>query len=134
MSLLTNMHQQIQALRDLYLVHKQISEVECRTKRIYDSERGTWATQSQLYSAQIGSYFRRFTQLFSKKHKRLQNALLASCTVNLSQQLCGSKESLFSFYVQYFSALFDFPGALRVRDDLKPSLRASLCFANIRQK
>lgn len=39
----------------------------------------------------ISGYANRLAQLFSSKHPRLRNALLAACTVNLAQQLCGSK-------------------------------------------
>lgn len=39
--------------------------------------------------APLTRYASRFTSLFLPSQKRLRNALLAACTVNLAQQLCG---------------------------------------------
>jgi hypothetical protein len=81
---------ELQALRDLYLIHKQI-ELESYTRYIYDTEAGYHDTKNHSILAQIGDSFARFGQLFRSRHNRLRNALVASCTVNLAQQLSGSE-------------------------------------------
>ena len=81
---------ELQALRDLYLIHKQI-ELESYARRNYDTEAGYLERKNQSIFAQMADSFARFGQLFSSKHNRLRNALVASCTVNLAQQLSGSK-------------------------------------------
>jgi MFS family permease len=79
----------LQALRDLYLVHKQI-ELDNYSRRSYDIvSHHHWGSRNRGLVANTRDYISRFTQLFSSKHKRLQNAVLAACTVNLAQQLCG---------------------------------------------
>jgi MFS family permease len=80
---------ELQALRDLYLVHKQI-ELDSYSWRSYHTEsHHQWSARNRGVVANISDYISRFAQLFSTKHKRLQNAVLAACTVNLAQQLCG---------------------------------------------
>jgi hypothetical protein len=92
---------QLQALRDLYLVHKQI-ELEAYTRSRYDeadaqqpnnADRHTLPPpqqqQQQQHRDRRGLFYgARFLQLF--RYNRLRSALLACCTVMLAQQLCGS--------------------------------------------
>ncbi|KFY02863.1 hypothetical protein O988_01862 [Pseudogymnoascus sp. VKM F-3808] len=78
----------IQAQRDFYLIHKQI-ELETHSRRVYDTESITRDGKDTKAQFHISGYENRLTQLFSSKHPRLRNALLAACTVNLAQQLCG---------------------------------------------
>ncbi|KFY40063.1 hypothetical protein V494_03674 [Pseudogymnoascus sp. VKM F-4513 (FW-928)] len=65
----------LQAQRDFYLIHKQI-EIELKYMTA-DNDR-----------AKAHSYANRISELFSS-NLRLRSALVAACTVNLAQQLCG---------------------------------------------
>ncbi|OBT84290.1 hypothetical protein VE02_07612 [Pseudogymnoascus sp. 03VT05] len=94
----------IQAQRDFYLIHKQI-ELETHSRQVYDSESITRDAEDTKAQSHISDYANRLTQLFSSKHPRLRNALLAACTVNLAQQLCGINVLAF-----YSSTLFNNAG------------------------
>ncbi|OBT66691.1 hypothetical protein VE03_03958 [Pseudogymnoascus sp. 23342-1-I1] len=78
----------IQAQRDFYLIHKQI-ELETHSRQVYDAESILRSGKGVKAQYNISDYANRLAQLFSPKHPRLRNALLAACTVNLAQQLCG---------------------------------------------
>ncbi|XP_044717245.1 sugar transporter domain-containing protein [Hirsutella rhossiliensis] len=74
---------QLQALRDLYLVHKALEQ-----ERVGISD---WDPQNAALSPGFvwvtRDFFTQFKQLFQQR--RLYNALISASTVNLAQQLCG---------------------------------------------
>ncbi|KAK2064412.1 hypothetical protein LY76DRAFT_532982 [Colletotrichum caudatum] len=71
---------ELQALRDIYLVHKSLEEEELPS--------GDASSQSvQGFVVTITGFFRQWRQLFLRR--RLRNALISSSTLALAQQLCG---------------------------------------------
>lgn len=68
-------------MKDMYLLHKTI-EQEIREMGLGLGER---------------SVFIKFGQLF--KQRRLRNALISTSVVNLAQQLCGSKFTIYRYHV-----------------------------------
>lgn len=90
---------ELQALRDMYAVHKSI-EQEYMGEVINNSHAklspGFWWT--------IRDFFRQFRQLFQQR--RLYNAVMSTSTVALSQQLCGVNVIAF-----YSGTLFNNTGA-----------------------
>jgi hypothetical protein len=76
---------QLQALRDIYVVYKSI-EVEDYLHP--DSLDGTTRLDGGGVLTLVWEYLTQYAQLF--RERRLRNALISSCTVSLAQQLCGS--------------------------------------------
>ncbi|KAF0320810.1 glycosyl hydrolase [Colletotrichum asianum] len=71
---------ELQALRDIYLVHKSIEQEEISSKTAEpDMIPGFIKT--------MAGFLRQYRQLFLER--RLRNALISSSTVSLAQQLCG---------------------------------------------
>jgi len=71
---------ELQALRDIYLVHKSLEQEELPS--------GDVRSQSaQGFVVTITGFFRQWKQLFLRR--RLRNALISSSTLALAQQLCG---------------------------------------------
>ncbi|KAK2049639.1 hypothetical protein LZ31DRAFT_562455 [Colletotrichum somersetense] len=71
---------ELQALRDIYLVHKSLEQEELPS--------GDASSQSaQGFVVTITGFFRQWRQLFLRR--RLRNALISSSTLALAQQLCG---------------------------------------------
>ncbi|ELQ37640.1 sugar transporter [Pyricularia oryzae Y34] len=79
---------ELQALRDLYLMHKSIEQEEYLglPKMSKQMRRG--------FFGRVVEYGMLIQQLFAER--RLRNALISSCTVNLCQQLCGI--NILAFY------------------------------------
>ncbi|CAM1503838.1 Fc.00g014290.m01.CDS01 [Cosmosporella sp. VM-42] len=86
---------ELQALRDIYMVYKSVQHVDrsincpgatCDDISHAKRPTGFWRT--------ILSFFRQFGELFQKR--RLYNAVIATSTVNLAQQLCGI--NVWAFY------------------------------------
>jgi hypothetical protein len=74
----------LQALRDIYVVHKSI-EQEYMGEVIHN----THAKLSPGFWWTIRDFFRQFRQLFQQR--RLYNAVMSTSTVSISQQLCGGE-------------------------------------------
>ncbi|KAJ0168578.1 putative polyol transporter 2 [Colletotrichum tanaceti] len=72
---------ELQALRDIYLVHKSLEQEEPDSGDIADPQ------PAQGFMATVAGFFRQWKQLFLRR--RLRNALISSSTVALAQQLCG---------------------------------------------
>ncbi|KAK2003988.1 hypothetical protein LX36DRAFT_666044 [Colletotrichum falcatum] len=90
---------ELQALRDIYLVHKSLEQEELPS--------GDASSQSaQGFAVTIGGFFRQWKQLFLGP--RLRNALISSSTLALAQQLCGINVLAF-----YSGTLFSRTGVLR---------------------
>ncbi|GKT43400.1 putative polyol transporter 6 [Colletotrichum spaethianum] len=71
---------ELQALRDIYLVHKSLEQEELLS--------GDANSQpAQGFISTVAGFLRQWRDLFSKR--RLRNALISSSTVALAQQLCG---------------------------------------------
>ena len=84
---------QLQVLRDLYLVHRSVEFSESDTE--LDPKSGVAVTAKDIpaeakpkLSIRIRQYFSRYGDLVS--NPRLRNSTISSCTVALGQQLCGS--------------------------------------------
>ncbi|KAL6898860.1 MFS general substrate transporter [Trichoderma evansii] len=75
---------ELQALRDMYLVYKSL-ENESMSLGNLDAN----AFRSPGFFWVIRDFLRQYMQLFQQR--RLYNALISTSTVNLAQQLCGSK-------------------------------------------
>ncbi|GJC77536.1 putative polyol transporter 1 [Colletotrichum liriopes] len=71
---------ELQALRDIYLVHKSLEQEELPNS-------DTDSQPAQGFISTIAGFFRQWGQLFHQR--RLRNALISSSTVALAQQLCG---------------------------------------------
>jgi len=71
----------MQALRDLYLVHRTI-------------DFSSAPDHDLTFLESLKSYFKRTGELFTDP--RLRNSTISACTVNLGQQLCGI--NIFAFY------------------------------------
>ncbi|KAH0439434.1 glycosyl hydrolase [Colletotrichum camelliae] len=71
---------ELQALRDIYLVHKSIEQEEM-------SSRTAKPGMIPGFIATMTGFVRQYKQLFLER--RLRNALISSSTVSLAQQLCG---------------------------------------------
>ncbi|KZL78704.1 sugar transporter [Colletotrichum tofieldiae] len=71
---------ELQALRDIYLVHKSLEQEELPSS-------DTDSHPAQGFISTIAGFFRQWGQLFHQR--RLRNALISSSTVALAQQLCG---------------------------------------------
>ncbi|KAK2014399.1 hypothetical protein LZ32DRAFT_195727 [Colletotrichum eremochloae] len=98
---------ELQALRDIYLVHKSLEQEELPS--------GDVSSQSvQGFVVTIAGFFRQWRQLFLRR--RLRNALISSSTVALAQQLCGINALAF-----YSGTLFTRAGVAR-RDSMIFSL------------
>lgn len=84
--LLTSMlhRMQLQALRDLYVVVKDLERDGLLVISANGPERG-----SPGFLPAMQDFCRQFVHLFTRR--RLQNALISTSTVNLAQQLCGGK-------------------------------------------
>ncbi|WQF78614.1 Putative major facilitator, sugar transporter, major facilitator superfamily [Colletotrichum destructivum] len=72
---------ELQALRDIYLVHKSLEQEEPASGDVADSQ------PAQGFMATAAGFFRQWKQFFL--WRRLRNALISSSTVALAQQLCG---------------------------------------------
>lgn len=84
----------LQALRDLYLVHKSVELDEYRDGSSELEGAGIMSEKTGLtYASRLHSglayCFRQYRVLFSEA--KLKNAVLSTCVVALAQQLCGSK-------------------------------------------
>lgn len=75
---------QLQALRDIYLVYKSIEQ-----ENMDFNDLDANATRSPGFIWVMRDFARQFVQLF--RQRRLYNAMISTSTVNLSQQLCGGK-------------------------------------------
>ncbi|KJZ76758.1 hypothetical protein HIM_03635 [Hirsutella minnesotensis 3608] len=73
---------ELQALRDLYIVHKALEQ-----ERVGVGDLDSHATLSPGFFWVIRDFVSQFLQLFQQR--RLYNALISTSTVNLAQQLCG---------------------------------------------
>ncbi|KZL80399.1 glycosyl hydrolase [Colletotrichum incanum] len=71
---------ELQALRDIYLVHKSLEQEELPSS-------DTNSQPVQGFISTVAGFFRQWRQLFLRR--RLRNALISSSTVALAQQLCG---------------------------------------------
>jgi hypothetical protein len=71
----------MQALRDLYLVHRTIDFSNAPDHDL-------------TFLEAVKGYFKRSLELFTDP--RLRNSTISACTVNLGQQLCGI--NVFAFY------------------------------------
>ncbi|KAF6809423.1 hypothetical protein CSOJ01_06901 [Colletotrichum sojae] len=71
---------ELQALRDIYLVHKSIEQEEMESRQVDPR------VVPDFLSTMSG-FLRQYKQLFLRR--RLRNALTSSSTVALAQQLCG---------------------------------------------
>nr|CBS32697.1 hexose transporter [Colletotrichum graminicola] len=71
---------ELQALRDIYLVHKSLEQEELPS---VDAS----SQSAQGFAVTIAGFFRQWRQLFLRR--RLRNALISSSTLALAQQLCG---------------------------------------------
>ncbi|TLD19082.1 hypothetical protein PspLS_10007 [Pyricularia sp. CBS 133598] len=79
---------ELQALRDLYLMHKSIEQEE------YLGPPKTAKRMRRGFLGRVVEYVMLIQQLFEER--RLRNALISSSTVNLCQQLCGI--NILAFY------------------------------------
>lgn len=85
---------QLQALRDLYLIHKSVELDEYRASASEVENAGMSHAKSGLtYANQFWTALvycsRQYALLFTQT--KLRNAVLSTCVVALAQQLCGSK-------------------------------------------
>ncbi|KAK1986497.1 hypothetical protein LZ30DRAFT_280621 [Colletotrichum cereale] len=97
----------LQALRDIYLVHKSLEQEELPS--------GDANSQlAQGFFVTVAGFFRQWRQLFLRR--RLRNALISSSTVALAQQLCGINVLAF-----YSGTLFSRAGVAK-RDSMIFSL------------
>lgn len=90
---------QLQALRDLYLIHKSVELDEYRVTPSEIEHAGPFqanaghAKAGLTYASQcrtaLSCCSRQYALLFTKT--KLKNAVLSTCVVALAQQLCGSK-------------------------------------------
>lgn len=94
---------QLLAMKDMYVLHKTIEEEYNPPKSgLSPGQRSHKQEPPEQSSPEQGSqqthittnigFGKKFVQLFRKR--RLRNALISSSTVNLAQQLCGSKSKL----------------------------------------
>ncbi|OLN96088.1 putative polyol transporter 2-like protein 2 [Colletotrichum chlorophyti] len=103
---------ELQALRDIYLVHKSIEQEELLSSDI----------DPQLIPGFIHTiigFLRQWKQLFTQR--RLRNALISSSTVSLAQQLCGINVMAF-----YSGTLFNRAGV-----DKRSSMAFSLGYGAV---
>lgn len=77
---------QLQALRDIYLVYKSLEQ---QAMGLGDMD--PHAFRSPGFMWVMRDFLRQYMQLFQQR--RLYNALISTSTVNLAQQLCGSKSN-----------------------------------------
>ncbi|KEZ39179.1 hypothetical protein SAPIO_CDS9836 [Scedosporium apiospermum] len=84
---------ELQALRDLYLVHRSVefSDFDDRLDERVDTPE---ITLRPKLSVRIRQYFSRYRDLIA--NPRLRNSTISSCTVAFGQQLCGI--NIFAFY------------------------------------
>ncbi|KAF9880292.1 hypothetical protein CkaCkLH20_02246 [Colletotrichum karsti] len=93
---------QLQALRDIYLIHKNIEleddddDLEQSKAPAHNRKRGL--TFASHLSFALSDTFRQYSHLL--KTPRLRNAVWSTCTVALAQQLCGI--NVFAFYSNDF--------------------------------
>ncbi|PHH59365.1 hypothetical protein CDD81_3346 [Ophiocordyceps australis] len=90
---------ELQALRDLYLVHKALEQ-----ESVGVGDLDAHANLSPGVCWVFRDFFMQFKQLFQQQ--RLYNAVLSTSTVNLAQQLCGVNVCAF-----YSGTLFSHVGA-----------------------
>lgn len=93
----------LQALRDLYLIHKSVELDEYRPTATEVENAGMSHAKSGLtYASHFGMAVvycsRQYALLF--KETKLRNAVLSTCVVALAQQLCGI--NVFAFYSNTF--------------------------------
>ncbi|KAI2636758.1 sugar transporter-domain-containing protein [Xylaria nigripes] len=104
--------EELQALRDIYLIYKSVQQEETSTKSQVDGIRDH--SKPQGLATYISSYTTQYKHLFTRR--RLRNALVSSSIVALAQQLCGI--NVFAFYSgPLFSALLP-----NNNDPLRPML------------
>lgn len=84
-----NTRDQLQALRDLYLVHHSVT-----SKIELPSDSKETAASPTSWVTSLRGYLTRYKELFTQR--RLRGATISSCTVALGQQLCGI--NIFAFY------------------------------------
>ncbi|KAK7397661.1 hypothetical protein QQX98_012972 [Neonectria punicea] len=90
---------EIQALRDIYVVHKSMEQ-----ETLGGLQEDLSAMLSPGFWWTIRDFFRQFRQLFQQR--RLYDAVISTSVVNLAQQLCGINVIAF-----YFGTLFSRAGA-----------------------
>lgn len=81
----------LQAARDLYYIHKQLTDESCDTSRgtgRISTDRAENFNVSQTPQG-LRSYLVRLKELFVKN--RVRQATIASFVVMIAQQMCGSK-------------------------------------------
>lgn len=78
---------QLQALRDMYVVHKSI-ELENMDFSDLDSQ----AFRSPGFFWVMRDFTRHYLELL--QYRRLRNAMISTSTVNLAQQLCGGESRM----------------------------------------
>ncbi|GAB1315576.1 hypothetical protein MFIFM68171_05786 [Madurella fahalii] len=84
---------ELQALRDLYLVHHSVtSNIEVHAE--LSSDPSNPSPSPTRWITGLRDYLTRYKELFIKR--RLRGATISSCTVALGQQLCGI--NIFAFY------------------------------------
>ncbi|KAK2590741.1 hypothetical protein QQS21_011573 [Conoideocrella luteorostrata] len=93
---------ELQALRDMYVVHKSIEY-----ENMDLSELDPHVFKSPGFFWVIRDFWRQYVQLFQRR--RLRNAVISASTVNLAQQLCGVNVCAF-----YSGTLFNRVGSDRV--------------------
>ncbi|KAF7544041.1 hypothetical protein G7Z17_g10261 [Cylindrodendrum hubeiense] len=93
---------ELQALRDIYVVHKSIEQ-----ETLGGVEEELAAMLSPGFWWTLRDFFRQFRQLFQQR--RLCNAVISSSVVNLAQQLCGINVIAF-----YSGTLFNRAGADKI--------------------
>ena len=89
---------QLLAMKDMYVLYKTIEEEYQALGWGHGSEQGA----RRGHKTASPGFSKRFLELFTTR--RLRNALISSSTVNLAQQLCGSKFP--SAFHPIFSALY----------------------------
>lgn len=83
----------LQAARDLYYIHKQLTDEVCATSRGFGSSPSARTANFSVTQAAQGlrSYLVRLRELFVKN--RVRQATVASFTVMIAQQMCGSESN-----------------------------------------
>ncbi|RCI11556.1 hypothetical protein L249_7568 [Ophiocordyceps polyrhachis-furcata BCC 54312] len=85
---------QLQALRDLYMVYKALEQ-----ERVGVLSWDPHLSTSPGFFWVIRDFLAQYWQLF--RRRRLYNALLSACTVNLAQQLCGGESVFHSMFLSF---------------------------------
>ncbi|RDA87051.1 hypothetical protein CP532_3234 [Ophiocordyceps camponoti-leonardi (nom. inval.)] len=78
---------ELQALRDLYMVYKALEQ-----ERVGVLSWDPHVSTSPGFWWVMRDFLAQYWQLF--RRRRLYNALVSACTVNLAQQLCGGEDSI----------------------------------------